>query len=145
MMRKNSNHEQLSSGQEKEIQALNMAIHLNMALCHLKQNKLDRVVDDCNKVLQLDSNNIKALFRRGQAYLQLRDSDKAAEDLNKAASLDPADKAIQAEIRRLKAFEKAHYERRKEAMKGFFERLSFEAEEKASEASTTEQPSPQDE
>jgi len=47
--------------------------------------------------------------------------------------------------RRLKAFEKAHYERRKEAMKGFFERLSFEAEEKASEASTTEQPSPQDE
>jgi hypothetical protein len=33
------------------------------------------------------------------AYLKLRDADKAAMDLNKAAQLDPNDKAIQLEIR----------------------------------------------
>jgi Tfp pilus assembly protein PilF len=58
--------QELSSGQTSEIKAISLALHLNMALCHFKQNKLDRVIDDCNKALQLDPNSVKALFRRGQ-------------------------------------------------------------------------------
>lgn len=58
--------EELSSGQSAEIKSLTLAVHLNMALCHFKQNKYDRVIDDCNKALQLEPNSVKALFRRGQ-------------------------------------------------------------------------------
>jgi hypothetical protein len=58
--------EALSSGQTSEIKAISLALHLNMALCHFKQDKLDRVIDDCNKALQLEPSSVKALFRRGQ-------------------------------------------------------------------------------
>ncbi|ELR19437.1 tetratricopeptide repeat domain containing protein [Acanthamoeba castellanii str. Neff] len=138
MMRKNSGQEALSSGQTSEIKAISLALHLNMALCHFKQDKFDRVIDDCNKALQLEPSSVKALFRRGQAYLKLRDSDKAAVDLNKAAQLDPSDKAIQLEIRRLKQFEKAQSDKQKKALAGLFDRMSAE-EEKPPATSSAQQ------
>lgn len=40
-------------------------MHLNLALCYLK---LDKVIDarhECEKVLEADPENVKALFRKG--------------------------------------------------------------------------------
>ena len=45
---------------------IRIVLHLNMALCHLKLDNGLEARGECNKVLELDEENIKALFRRGQ-------------------------------------------------------------------------------
>jgi len=40
-------------------------------------------------VLDLESTNVKALYRRAQAYMQLTDLDLAELDIKKALEIDP--------------------------------------------------------
>jgi len=40
-------------------------------------------------VLELDSQNVKALYRRVQAYIQLADLELAEADIKKALEIDP--------------------------------------------------------
>ena len=41
-------------------------LRLNMALCHLKLENGLEAREECEKVLEVDNDNIKALFRKGQ-------------------------------------------------------------------------------
>lgn len=41
------------------------------------------------QVLELDSTNVKALYRRAQAYMHLIDFDLAEFDIKKALEIDP--------------------------------------------------------
>jgi FK506-binding protein 4/5 len=41
------------------------------------------------QVLELDSRNVKALYRRVQAYIQLADLELAEADIKKALEIDP--------------------------------------------------------
>ncbi|KAK3750014.1 hypothetical protein QZH41_008662, partial [Actinostola sp. cb2023] len=61
----------------------------NLAACHIAGSRWPKVVDYCSKVLAYQTNNAKALFRRGQAYMNLNDIDRAREDLIKAHELEP--------------------------------------------------------
>ena len=45
-------------------------------------------------MIEIDSKNVKALFRRGKAYLETGDLDKAEKYLTLASELDPNDKMI---------------------------------------------------
>jgi len=54
-------------------------------------------------VLNLDENNIKALSRRGQAYLQLKSPEEAVSDFSRAAKAAPDDKAISDLLAKAKA------------------------------------------
>ena len=42
-----------------------------MALCYFKLEGWETVIKHCNKVLELDSKKIKALYRRGVAHTHL--------------------------------------------------------------------------
>jgi len=128
----------LTEEQKVELNNLTLAVHLNMAACHLKLSKVDRSIEDCNKALGIDPDNAKATFRRGQAYLQKRDTDRASEDLNRAAKLAPGDAAIQQALRKLKQEEKAQSDKQKRAFAGIFEKLSKEEEEEKKEVQSKE-------
>merc|ERR1711937_460596 len=102
------------TGSDKENQApsdrvdgvkrLKQSTHLNMAACYLKQESFKKCVAACSKAMESSKTpSSKAYFRRGQAYVHLRDLDAAQEDFEKARELDPNDKAITAELQRLKA------------------------------------------
>ena len=62
----------------------------------------------------------KAYYRRALARLQMKDEDKAEEALIKASKLAPEDKAIAAELGKIKAAQKEQRERQKKAMKKLF-------------------------
>jgi RNA polymerase II-associated protein 3 len=44
--------------------------------------------------LELDSKNVKALFRRGQARAEMNEFDEGLRDLNAAAALEPANAEV---------------------------------------------------
>lgn len=46
------------------------------------------------QVLELDSRNVKALYRRAQAYIQLVDLDLAELDIKKALEIDPDNRSV---------------------------------------------------
>lgn len=45
-------------------------------------------------MLELESTNVKALYRRGQAYMELADLDLAEFDVKKALEIDPNNRFV---------------------------------------------------
>ncbi|CAK9023876.1 unnamed protein product [Durusdinium trenchii] len=74
---------QIPQDKVEEVQRLKEATRLNMAACYLKLGEHQKCVDACNQALQLGQ-NAKAYFRRGQAYLELRNFGAAKADLLRA-------------------------------------------------------------
>nr|KAJ3421156.1 hypothetical protein HK105_004356 [Polyrhizophydium stewartii] len=65
------------------LSALTLACRLNYAACKLKLGDMPPVIIQCSEVLKHEPRNIKALFRRAQAYARLgRDLDLAERDLS---------------------------------------------------------------
>eukprot|EP01114_Cavostelium_apophysatum_P010368 TRINITY_DN2400_c0_g1_i1.p2 TRINITY_DN2400_c0_g1~~TRINITY_DN2400_c0_g1_i1.p2 ORF type:complete len:692 (-),score=192.97 TRINITY_DN2400_c0_g1_i1:2965-5040(-) len=76
---------------------------LNTAACSLKLKNYDRVVEDCSIILDKESDNLKALYRRGCAYFKRGDLVEARADLQKAAQLAPEDESIEKVLRQVDA------------------------------------------
>ncbi|EER18570.1 fk506 binding protein, putative [Perkinsus marinus ATCC 50983] len=74
--------------------ALQKALCSNAALCCLKLEKYDECREYCDQVLQQDPKAVKALYRRGVAYRELKEIDKAYLDLSIAARLSPNDEVL---------------------------------------------------
>jgi len=99
---------------EKEVQELELSLDLNTAACYLKINYFDGAIESCTKVLAKHDNNSKALFRLAQAHLGNGDIDKAKDFLDKAGALEPNDKAIQLELKRIKQKEEEQKKKEKQ-------------------------------
>lgn len=54
------------------------------------------------QVLELESRNVKALYRRAQAYIATLDLDYAESDIKKASEIDPQNKEVKLEYKVLK-------------------------------------------
>jgi len=114
----------------EEVNALKSSSHLNMAACYLKTNSYAKCVDVCGKALQLERTS-KAFFRRGQANLELRNLDEAKADFEEAQALEPENKAIVAELRRLKAAFAQHEAKEKKKFSKMFSKMAEDREETA--------------
>ncbi|KAM1003493.1 hypothetical protein ACFX2C_003811 [Malus domestica] len=93
-----------SFGEEEKKQAkvLKVACNLNDAACKLKLKDYKQAEKLCTKVLELEGRNVKALYRRAQAYIQLADLDLAELDIKKALEIDPNNRDVKLEYKTLK-------------------------------------------
>ncbi|GJT38154.1 FKBP-type peptidyl-prolyl cis-trans isomerase domain-containing protein [Tanacetum coccineum] len=78
-----------SEDEKQQAKVLKISCNLNNAACKLKLRDYKQAVKLCTKVLDADSKNVKALYRRAQAYIQLVDLDLAEMDIKKALEIDP--------------------------------------------------------
>lgn len=141
----------MSEEETKIANQVKVACCNNMATVHLKDEKFNRVIKLCNQVsphiqndsdilqvLEIETNNTKAIFRRGKAYLALGDLDRAEVDLNKAASLDPKDAGIQRELLVLKKKNKEQDKKQQKFYSNLFEKMSKEKDEEKVTVAATE-------
>ncbi|KAJ4838881.1 Peptidyl-prolyl cis-trans isomerase fkbp65 [Turnera subulata] len=91
-----------SEEEKKKAKALKVACNLNNAACKLKLKDYKEAQKLCTKVLELESQNVKALYRRAQAYIQLADLDLAEFDVKKALEIDPNNRDVKLEYKTLK-------------------------------------------
>ncbi|EFJ51308.1 hypothetical protein VOLCADRAFT_103560 [Volvox carteri f. nagariensis] len=75
---------------------------LNMAAIDVKQAHWKDALKHCSSVLEIDSQNVKALYRRAQAQMGLQDLFEAEQDLKKALDLEPNNADVLALMRKLK-------------------------------------------
>lgn len=75
----------------KQAEKLCTKVQIPLDFCFLvRVHKLIKLIKNCClKVLELESTNVKALYRRAQAHMNLADLDLAELDIKKALELDP--------------------------------------------------------
>ncbi|KAL6900905.1 hypothetical protein ACP4OV_005581 [Aristida adscensionis] len=91
-----------SEDEKKQSKQLKISCNLNNAACKLKLKDYKQAEKLCTKVLELDSRNVKALYRRVQAYIQLADLELAEADIKKALEIDPDNRDVKLEYKTLK-------------------------------------------
>ncbi|PSR94956.1 Peptidyl-prolyl cis-trans isomerase [Actinidia chinensis var. chinensis] len=102
-----------SEDEKKQAKVLKVTCNLNDAACKLKLKDYKQAEKLCTKVLELDSRNVKALYRRAQAYINLADLDLAEFDIKKALEIEPDNRDVKLEYKALK--EKVKEYNKKEA------------------------------
>ncbi|KAL2652977.1 hypothetical protein R1flu_021105 [Riccia fluitans] len=110
--------------QKKRAKVLKVTCNLNNAACKLKLKDFKEAIKLATKVLEVETQNVKALYRRAQAYIETVDLDLAEYDIKKALEIDPNNRDIRQEYKVLK--QKQIEQNKKEAkMYGnMFSRLS---------------------
>ncbi|XWS09254.1 hypothetical protein CRYUN_Cryun40dG0070200 [Craigia yunnanensis] len=81
-----------SDEEKQQTNLLKVTCNLNNAACKLKLKDYKQAEKLCTKVLELDNRNVKALYRRAQAYIQLVDLDLAEVDIKRALEIKPDDR-----------------------------------------------------
>ncbi|XP_071925161.1 70 kDa peptidyl-prolyl isomerase-like isoform X3 [Coffea arabica] len=90
----------------KLVESLRVSCWLNTAACCLKLLDFHRAVNLCSKVLDVESSNVKALYRRAQAYMETADLHLAELDIKKALETEPQNrevKLLQKSLKQLRA------------------------------------------
>jgi len=110
-----------------QIKRLRLTCALNIAQCKLKLAKFDEAVKACDVVLELDPDNIKALYRRAEGLVRpsgstAYDQDMAIKDLNKATEIDPDDKVVSSFLKTLREERKKQRTKDKGTFEGMFGR-----------------------
>ncbi|KAL0436699.1 UNVERIFIED_CONTAM: Peptidyl-prolyl cis-trans isomerase FKBP65 [Sesamum radiatum] len=91
-----------SDEEKKQSKVLKVTCNLNDAACKLKLKDYKQAEKLCTKVLELESTNVKALYRRAQAYMNMADLDLAEFDIKKALELDPDNREVKLGYKALK-------------------------------------------
>ncbi|RMZ52723.1 hypothetical protein APUTEX25_000842 [Auxenochlorella protothecoides] len=78
-----------SAEEKEESRAVKKSVQLNLAAAHLKEGSWTEARKAATSVLDHDSFNLKALFRRAQAYLGTFDFVEAEQDIKKGLGVDP--------------------------------------------------------
>ena len=81
----------MSPQQKDEVKALRATLIVNCAICYMKLEQWEKVVEHCNTVLKEDPLNRKALFRRADAYNHLRDIEKCTQDVKQLMTIMPSE------------------------------------------------------
>ncbi|XP_057703058.1 mitochondrial import receptor subunit TOM34 [Corythoichthys intestinalis] len=69
------------------------AAFTNRALCYLALKRYRDAVGDCDAALALDGVNVKALYRRAQAYKELKNMTGCIQDLKELLEVEPTNMA----------------------------------------------------
>ncbi|CAL1270206.1 unnamed protein product [Larinioides sclopetarius] len=113
----------IPSGQEEgmDIKGLKLSCYLNVAACQMRHHNYEFVVINSSKALQMQPVNAKALYRRGAAYVQLQEYEKAKEDLTLAQQFEPKNQAVTKQLQILKSRVQKLNQYYASAMKKYFQ------------------------
>lgn len=113
-----------SEDQKQQTKALKVTCNLNNAACNLKLKEYREAAKLCSKVLEVDSKNVKALYRRAQAYIETADLDQAESDIKKALEIDPSNRDVKMEYKTLKEKQKEYNKEEAKLFGNMFNRMS---------------------
>lgn len=114
----------LSEEDEKKAKSLRLAAHLNLAMCFLKLQEPNQALENCDKALELDASNEKALFRRGEALFGMKEFDRAKDDFQHVVQLYPANKAAKSQVGLCQKRIKEQHEKDKRIYANMFQKFA---------------------
>jgi peptidyl-prolyl isomerase D len=116
--------DELADDRKEELNKLTTSISLNIALVGLKLGKFNEVLKAATDALELksidDKSKAKALYRRGSAFLKLKNTDDALSDFTVALKLAPEDAGIKKALADVKHIESERRAKEKKAFSKLF-------------------------
>jgi peptidylprolyl isomerase len=97
-----------------------LPMFLNLAACHIKMQNWSDARINCEKSLDIDENNVKAIFRRGQAHQGAGNYDKARTDFKTAIEKDPKSTDLKKALINLDKQEQLYKEKEKNVYSKMF-------------------------
>lgn len=118
--------------EEEEEKVMFVSCWSNAAMCYVKLEEWPEVVKACNRVLSLDfeSNNVKCLYRRGLAKMNMKFLQEAKNDLMAAYKADNTNKDVRKTLAILKDKMDKIKEKERASFGTMFDRASGLYEEK---------------
>ncbi|KAE8696546.1 Peptidyl-prolyl cis-trans isomerase PASTICCINO1 [Hibiscus syriacus] len=105
-------------------------LHLNVAACFLKMGECRKSIEACNKVLDATPVHVKALYRRGMAYMAAGDFEEARNDFQMMIKIDKsAEPDATAALSKLKKQEQEVERKALKQFKGLFDKKPGEISE----------------
>ncbi|XP_042562703.1 peptidyl-prolyl cis-trans isomerase FKBP5 [Clupea harengus] len=114
----------VSKDQQQAIQDLLLVAHLNLAICYLRLRDFSNVVENCNKVIETDADNEKALYRRGEARLQRNELSLSLRDFRHVIQVNPSNRAAHSQISICQRKMREHHEQDKKIYANMFQRFA---------------------
>ncbi|KAF5750891.1 peptidyl-prolyl cis-trans isomerase PASTICCINO1 [Tripterygium wilfordii] len=109
-------------------------LNLNVAACYLKMGECRKSIETCNKVLEANPAHVKALYRRGMAYMEAGDFEEARSDFNMMIKVDKSSEAdATAALVKLKQKEQEVARKARKQFKGLFDKKPGEIADAGSE------------
>ncbi|KAF2355299.1 FKBP-type peptidyl-prolyl cis-trans isomerase domain [Trinorchestia longiramus] len=124
----------LSEEKKMENNALKLAGELNLAAVYLKLKDFVSAAKHATNALDQDPENVKALFRRGQALLELEEFEDAAVDFKECLSLDASNTAAKKSLALAQNKIKQHRAKERQIYGGMFEKFVKADAQKAVQA-----------
>ncbi|XP_023231506.1 tetratricopeptide repeat protein 9C-like isoform X1 [Centruroides sculpturatus] len=122
-----NNTKSLSKNIQEEVKILKADCYNNLAasLLHQRNVKYEKVIQYCNEVITIKPNNVKALYRKGVSYYNLRDYDQCLETLQNAKQyLNTKDSNIEQYIKLSEEHLQRYKQKERECYKGMFDKLA---------------------
>ncbi|MFH4977637.1 hypothetical protein AB6A40_004346 [Gnathostoma spinigerum] len=117
-------YEKTLEGEKKEQrEKLLVAGYLNSALVYLKQDDTVNAIKQCDKALELEPANVKALYRKAQALQEQNDVEESIDLYKKVAELEPSNKAALQQIQICKHKLVEIREKEKRRFRGMFDKF----------------------
>ncbi|KAG7494282.1 peptidyl-prolyl cis-trans isomerase FKBP5-like [Solea senegalensis] len=110
--------------QREKIQTVILTAYLNLALCFLRIKEFSQVVESCNKVIELEKSNEKALYRRGEARLLCNEFSLALTDFQQVLQVNPSNRAARAQISVCQSKIKEYHEQDKKIYANMFQKFA---------------------
>lgn len=109
-------------------------LHLNVAACYLKMGEAKKSIEACNKVLDASPAHVKALYRRGMAYMSAGDFEEARADFKAMITFDKSSEPdATAALLKLKQKEQEVERKARKQFKGLFDKKPGEIADAAIE------------
>eukprot|EP00056_Hartaetosiga_gracilis_P005441 m.84714 g.84714 ORF g.84714 m.84714 type:complete len:430 (-) comp12166_c0_seq1:115-1404(-) len=110
--------------QPEEVVSANKVLvscHLNKSQCKLKESLFTAAIEDASQALEIDSNSVKALYRRASANNSMGNWKEAREDLAHALSIEPDNKGCTSLMKKVKGAEKKYNDKQKKLYSKMFQ------------------------
>ncbi|XP_022746613.1 peptidyl-prolyl cis-trans isomerase PASTICCINO1-like [Durio zibethinus] len=106
------------------------SLHLNVAACFLKMGECRKSIEACNKVLDATPVHVKALYRRGMAYMAAGDFEEARSNFQMMIKIDKSSEPdATAALAKLKKQEQEVESKARKQFKGLFDKKPGEIAE----------------
>lgn len=122
---------QESAPELQKLLDMRLTVYNNLAAAQLKMDAYEAALKSVDYVLTIQSNNVKALFRKGKILVSKGQIDEAIDVLKKALKLEPGTKIIHQELSKLTSRKKKEETETRAMYKRMFE--TKEEKQKASD------------
>ena len=106
--------------EKQELLAIKGTCLSNLAACYSKLGSFEYVCKFCTKALTCGVTDVKCYYRRGMAHMQMNDLELARQDFSKAQEIEPMNKAVIEQLRKLSVKEKQMDKKHAKAYKNMF-------------------------